>query len=310
MFPGFQLSRYRFDLILTDDLTLPPYKGFAFRGTMGHALRELACIIQGEECRLCPFCQTCSYSYLFETVPDGSVSDARKYSSFPRPYVMKPPLEQTRNYCRYDKLSFGIVLIGRGSQFLSHIISAFDVIGSRGMRGDAGRFLIDRVVAITAQGNETEVWRGGVFTATAPVITWEELNWDECRTEVVTIEFETPMLIEDRGVAIKAAPPFRMLIESVHRRASLLHGFHGQGGGGPSVLPQGLDDCRIVSADMKWRALERITNRQEKKLKTGGLVGRVTYSGPVGPYLQLLRLGELVGVGKSTVFGFGSYTFK
>lgn len=306
MFPGFQVSRYKFDLILTEDLVLPPYKGFAFRGTMGHVLHELACTIHGEECRLCPFCQTCAYGYLFETVPDGTVRDARKFSSYPRPYVMNPPLEHKQNFHRYDRLSFEMVLIGRGHEFLSHIVATFDEIGRRGMRDETGRFLIDRVTAISAQGEETDAWRSGIFTGKHQNITWEDLETGAL-VDTIRLDFMTPLLIECKGVAISTAPVFNLLVESLHRRAALLHDFHGSGTFEYAQLPGGTSDVIIASDEMKWRSMARITNRQDKKLKIGGLVGSVTYKGNIGPYVQLLRLGELIGVGKSTVFGFGGY---
>ncbi|NJN99775.1 MAG: CRISPR system precrRNA processing endoribonuclease RAMP protein Cas6, partial [Anaerolineales bacterium] len=42
-------------------------------------------------------------------------------------------------------------------------------------------------------------------------------------------------------------------------------------------------------------------------IEMGGLVGRVTYEGDLTEYLPLLALGELIHVGKGTVFGNGQY---
>lgn len=39
----------------------------------------------------------------------------------------------------------------------------------------------------------------------------------------------------------------------------------------------------------------------------GDSVGRITLAGPLAPWLPLLRLGELVHVGKGTSFGLGKY---
>ena len=42
----------------------------------------------------------------------------------------------------------------------------------------------------------------------------------------------------------------------------------------------------------------------------GGLVGRVTYEGDLHDYLTLLAMGELVHVGKGTVFGNGDLGWR
>jgi CRISPR/Cas system endoribonuclease Cas6 (RAMP superfamily) len=51
----------------------------------------------------------------------------------------------------------------------------------------------------------------------------------------------------------------------------------------------------------------RVSGRQKKRIEMGGLVGKVTYEGDLTDYLPLLALGELIHVGKGTVFGNGQY---
>jgi len=67
--PLLPVGQFRFDLTVTEEIVLPPYKGFAFRGVFGTVLRELACVLPEEQCPNCPFRHTCSYAYLFETSP-------------------------------------------------------------------------------------------------------------------------------------------------------------------------------------------------------------------------------------------------
>jgi len=311
MFPGFRLVRCAFDLILTEGLELPPYKGFAFRGTMGHVLRSLACSIPGEECPVCPFRQTCAYGYLFETVPDATVRQSRKYSSYPRPYVMKPPLEEKRVYRRYDRLSFELVLIGRAIEHIPNLIATFDEIGRRGMRGETGRFIIDRVTTYGADRSESVIWNGGQFTGNLNVVTWEDLS-QGCpqKSDTVTLTFHTPLLIEEKGRPLSAAPEFAILVESLCRRASLLYDFHDSGDSAGCLEPVNTSGISIQMSGVHWQSLERITNRQQKKLSTGGLLGSVIYRGDLVQFLPLLRLGEFIHAGKSTTFGFGCYTVQ
>ncbi|OPX88851.1 MAG: hypothetical protein A4E52_01161 [Pelotomaculum sp. PtaB.Bin013] len=42
-------------------------------------------------------------------------------------------------------------------------------------------------------------------------------------------------------------------------------------------------------------------------MNLGGVVGRVEYEGDLGEFMPLLRLGELVHVGKGAVFGMGKF---
>jgi len=53
--------------------------------------------------------------------------------------------------------------------------------------------------------------------------------------------------------------------------------------------------------------IERYSRRQERRIPMGGLVGSVTYRGPLDEFLPWLALGEHVHVGKNTVFGMGKY---
>jgi len=64
---------------------------------------------------------------------------------------------------------------------------------------------------------------------------------------------------------------------------------------------------QIATAETHWEDWERFSTRQKKRIAMGGLVGRVTYQGDLGPYLPLLSAGEFIHVGKGNVFGNGQY---
>ena len=52
---------------------------------------------------------------------------------------------------------------------------------------------------------------------------------------------------------------------------------------------------------------ERYLARQDTRMKMGGFVGRVEYQGNLREFFPLLKLGEVVHVGKGTGFGLGRY---
>lgn len=301
----------RFSLTVTEEIALPPYKGFAFRGVFGTVLKELACVIPGEQCQRCPFRQTCTYAYLFETSPADGVDGFRRFSNFPRPYIIRPPQGDKRLFRRYDPLEFEFILIGRASECIPQVITTFEEIGRRGIRNGSGRFMIDSVTAIGDEDSERVIYRKGVLNSNDLPLKSITLQQHESRNiSEVTLEFTTPLLLEERGKIQFEPPRFSLLLEHLARRIMLLQALHGAGGIQLEQLAVLVDQAAAITradADIQWQAMERISNRQQARIKTGGLVGSIRYSGDLLPFVPYLRAGEVIHVGKSTTFGFGGY---
>jgi len=58
---------------------------------------------------------------------------------------------------------------------------------------------------------------------------------------------------------------------------------------------------------LRWHDWERYSTRQEEKMKLGGFMGRIDFSGDFAPFWGYLVLGEIVHVGKGSSFGLGKY---
>lgn len=311
--PTLDLTVLRFDLIVAEDIVLPPYKGFAFRGVFGTVLHELACVVPEEHCTNCPFRQTCTYAYLFETSPAEGVDGFRRFSNFPRPYIIHPPSGGKRHFRRYDPLQFECALIGRGSETIPQVIATFDLIGQRGIRNGQGRYLIEKVTVNGDRQQQLTIYKRGRLSS-APVphhsITLHPVP-DQATT--VTLSFQTPLLLEERGKIQYEPPRFSLLFEHLARRIMLLQALHGPDGVQPAQIDALLlqaETIQTASTNLQWQSMERISNRQQARIKTGGLVGSITYRGDLTPYIPYLRAGEQLHVGKSTTFGFGRYQLE
>jgi hypothetical protein len=102
---------------------------------------------------------------------------------------------------------------------------------------------------------------------------------------------------------------FHMLIRSLLRRLSSLAYFHH---GEELILDftgliERANEVKLIEDRMRWVDWERYSSRQEGKLNMGGVVGLAVYEGDLAEFVPLLRLGELVHVGKGAVFGMGKY---
>jgi hypothetical protein len=64
---------------------------------------------------------------------------------------------------------------------------------------------------------------------------------------------------------------------------------------------------RLAENDAEWVDVWSGSKRTGRLTPTGGFVGRAVWRGGLGPYLPLLRCGEVVHVGKNAVKGDGWY---
>lgn len=141
-------------------------------------------------------------------------------------------------------------------------------------------------------------------------------------TRTVTLRFLTPARIRVNG-DLQTELSFDLLVRNLLRRVSMLAAVHtGGSAGNPSPVagPRSVLDLdyrglieraksvATVKSSLRWWDLERYTNRQDGKLKVGGLIGEVEYEGgSVEEFLPLLFAGELLHVGTGTSFGLGKF---
>ncbi|HWP57257.1 MAG TPA: CRISPR system precrRNA processing endoribonuclease RAMP protein Cas6, partial [Candidatus Acidoferrales bacterium] len=132
---------------------------------------------------------------------------------------------------------------------------------------------------------------------------------EEAPDERLTIEFVTPLRVVYRE-RLATDLTFQVLLRNLLRRVAHLSYFHC--GGDPSAvafkewieLAQGV---RTARRELRWFDWERYSSRQRTAMRLGGLVGRVTFTGRLGPFRALLAAGEVTHVGKGTSFGLGRY---
>lgn len=306
-------GKYRFQCELQTDAVLPYYKGSTFRGLFGHALKRVVCALKRQECATCLLKRQCLYSVVFENGFASAVPQGATVSSAPHAFVLEPPSEGKTHYAPGDALECSLLLFGEVNVKLPYFVYAFQQMGRIGMgkrvNGTRGRFVLSRVrsgdrVIYTASDQTLDcsnAWK--TVSGTELSQTCAQRDSRPSRLRVV---LETPLRIKFQN-RLKAELPFHVLVRAMLRRISSL--FNAYGDGEPDLDYRGLveraNTVEIAENKLGWFDWKRYSNRQEQKMYMGGMVGSVTYEGPVGEYLPLLRLCEKVHVGKGTSFGLG-----
>lgn len=315
--PDLRVARYRFTLRALEPLHLPPYKGSALRGGFGQTLKRLTCFNPSACATKCQLGNDCVYGYLFETAVPPEAEVLSKNESIPRPFVIEPPLDRQELYAVDDRLNFHVVLFGRAIAYLPYFVLTFQQLGNAGLgrrleslEGRRGRYALEAVWAL-GPDEAIPVFDAGsgqlrsVELSAGPE-TWMQLAsaWSADR---LTVEFLTPTRLRHDDRWVSAGPPFPALVKALLSRLSSLAYFHG-GVRWETDFRGWIDraaEVNLAQATTTWVDWERYSGRQQQRIEMGGLVGTATYTGDLAPYRPLLALGELLHVGKGTVFGNG-----
>ena len=301
-------ARFRLEMTAVDRLKLPPYKGSTFRGAFGHTFKRLVCVKRDMDCATCLISDRCVYYYVFET-PFCGEGDGRGYAFAPHPFVIEPPEETRELYEPGAELRVGLVLVGRALDYLPYFIYAFEEMGSRGIGAGRGKVALQRVMAL---GSETSEDKCIYQTGNGQLESDYPVGVGGSDTAAVgtrlRLRLHTPVRLKNEG-RYTSQLDFSLLVRALLRRTSDLARFHC---GAELDLDyrqwiERAEKVAVETATLRWHDWERYSQRQERKMKLGGLVGAVEFAGEWQPFLPLLRLGADLHVGKGTGFGLGRY---
>jgi len=322
-FQYFKLAQFRFFIKALDRLHLPAYKGSALRGGFGHAFKKVVCVLKSKGCPECLLRGKCVYAYVFETPPPADSRMMRKYPSVPHPFVLLPPLENDRLYEPGEKIQFQLTLIGKAIDYLPYFIYTFEELGKMGLGKGRGKFKLEEVEIRGERSKEKGQREELIYSGDEKVLRMDlsPLTFDlspsaldlypftsHLSPSTLHLFFITPTRLKFQG-DLTSDLHFHILFRNLLRRISLLSYFHC--GFELDVDFRGLiresTEIQTKKTNLRWFDWERYSARQEEKMKLGGFMGKIIFSGDLTAFWPYLILGEFVHVGKGTSFGLGKY---
>lgn len=296
-----------FDLRAREAARLPRYLGSTLRGGLARALRRTACVAHRvRDCRVCPFLNACSYAYLFETPRPPWAERYPTMTTVPHPLVLEPPLESGPLEAGAG-VGFGVRLFGRAIRAFPFLVVAVRRMAEAGLGASRARF--EMVRAVDGGPGGKVLYEGDDLAPLAEPTMVEGVPGDRDGATRLALRFETPTRLVEDGRLLRK-PGIEALVRSLAFRAATLAYFHAGLDWDPTPLDQAASEnsVREVASDIVWTPLSRFSTRQDRKVPLEGFVGRVAYEGDALRTLwPLLRLGEILHVGKGTVFGLGRY---
>ncbi|MDZ7338640.1 MAG: CRISPR system precrRNA processing endoribonuclease RAMP protein Cas6 [candidate division KSB1 bacterium] len=307
--PELTFAQYQCRLQAVDDLHLAPYKGSTLRGAFGHAFRRVACVEpRRATCQGCLLTGTCPYSRVFESPAMGTLPRfLRGVDRAPHPFVIEPPLAEEQDVPAGGEVVFGLTLFGSACDLLPYFILTFRELGRCGIGKGRGRCTV-RSVAARTQAGWQDIYDGKSGTL-ANLDARQRPPESTAAASALTLRFLTPTRIKHRG-HLTDRLDFRLLVFHLLKRASeLTHFYCPQAAVQWDFAPALALAAEVTTCahSLRWVDWERWSNRQQTRMKLGGIVGEISFAGPLGPFLPLLRLGEVMHVGKGTSFGLGKY---
>ena len=254
----------------------PPYFiGSQIRGALGYALKAVVCINPAMRCEGCFAATECLYARWFER-KEG-------YTRY------RLDFELGRSY--YD---FSLYLFGDATQKLPYVVSAIHrMLTKTGL----GKTRYKPKEFTLALNDEVLPTVPGIVLPQETTLRWEAPQ--EYRSEVI-LRSVTPFRIkqENRFVRNPSRLKLPTLLNSIYQRERVLLGKERSRPPRPFI-------GEIAEAIGSFKDLSRYSGRQKSRLKIGGLDARLKIEGIGLEEYRLLRLAELIGVGKQTAFGLG-----
>ena len=120
----------------------------------------VVCVVRNTECRDCLLFERCVYTYVFETIAPAESPVGGRYQDAPHPFILNPPLEEKRVYEKGEVLSFQLVLVGRGNDYLPYFVFTFDEFGRQGIGKGKGRCQLESVSIMDSLQNDEIIYSG------------------------------------------------------------------------------------------------------------------------------------------------------
>jgi len=260
--------------VLMNPKEKPPYFiGSQLRGAFGYALKKVVCINPSLECQGCFAAKNCLFYDFYE-----------KKNSY---HAYRFDFELGKPY--YD---FNLYLFEEAARQLPYVLSA-----------------LHRMLTVTGLGKQRRTFENfDIYVNDESCLSEGKLKVPEKyirelkfpqTVSRITVKFITPLRMKKNNRFIRDdSVEVEDLLSSIYLRENALRGTEKE----RKVF---MTAAKTVRKVFVYKELTRLGNRGRTTMNMGGMIGEMVLKDVSEEVFKLLKTGELIGVGKQTVFGLG-----
>ena len=267
------MKYHKIEVKINTKLKAPYFTGSMLRGAMGYALKKVTCINPSYNCEGCFAQSSCLYHNFYE---------------------------QKNNFHKYrfdielgsNKFDFRLYLFDDACDGLPYVLSALEMmLREIGLSKENHTFS-----ELEFFLNGVSIYENGAFSSIEiPVKTFQIDSF--CPN--VKLRLLTPLRMKKNNKFLRDDVDLEDILRSVYQREQEI--FYGN-----KVFKLNYEPKIETSLKLfKHQELLRKSNRQKQKMNMDGVIGEMALMGLDKRSYELLKLGEVIAVGKQTVMGLG-----
>jgi len=285
------------------------FKADRIRSALAESLNKLCCKNRNVKlCKDCDIVKTCACGVLF--------CSNLIFPGNPGPLVLSFPDYFKSNYEPAEPFEVETILFGAPMKYTPDLIEAFIGAANNGfkIKNKNTKINLVNVSAPTVNGFRPVLTldEGYLFNPVSVSVYIDEILPDikllDNKIYSVKLEFLSPFRAKVNNKFGKDSLEFVNFITSLLRRflsvsqtycsANIEVDFN--------MVKKLAKAVGTGKCETKWVELQRAGKRKSTQ-KYGGYVGEIEFKGPLKPFLNLLKVGEIIHAGSKTNFGFGQY---
>jgi hypothetical protein len=304
--------RIGFKFKALDDICFPPNPVNTFRGALGFQLLRIACIqrkTSNSGCKKCDLFSSCAYAKCYETgVAHTKTGFLKNSSDMPHLMVLDAGFPGQQNLSPASEFEFKVQLFGHGVETVPYIIVA---ARNAGLMGLTRQRVSCELLSVYEEISGQKIWseKNDKLKVPSPnILELQEPDISTPETGIIGMKFITPVAFKDKARGNTCLEPdFWRITGSILRRYSAFAA--SETGERPEwqfrKITELARQVRLKSINIEPVYWERFSSRQHQRIPITGIIGQASYEGPVKPFIQLVKAGEILRCGRSTSFGQG-----